>query len=379
MKITNITAYPLSFEIPQKFRVTLGIGSAIKRDCVLVKVETSDGLIGWGESHAGRAPGAVAQLTNTTLKSLTLGMDAFDVVGVWHKIYTMQLASHGMGAACAIAMSGLDMALWDIRGKAVDWSVTKLLGGSLKPINAYAGGIALGYQPPNELVLEAGNVIEGGYKALKLRLGDSPRNDIARVEAVRDALGDEIDILTDANTAYSLSDARRVMPALDAANVGWLEEPFPAHDHARYREARSYGRTPLAAGENHYTRFELQRVIEDGYITILQPDLSKTGGITEGMRIAAMASGWKHSFNPHTSLTGLNVAASLHVLASVDNAGYFEADLSRYNPLRDELCSWNASITSDGTVLPPEGPGLGVEIDEALLSKFPLIDGPGYV
>lgn len=379
MKISKITAYPLSFEIPPEFRVTLGIGSAIKRDCVLVKVETSDGLIGWGESHAGRAPGAVAQLTNTTLKSLALGMDAFDVVGVWGKIYTMQLASHGMGAACAIAMSGLDMALWDIRGKAVGWPVSKLLGGNVKPIPAYAGGVSLGYQPPNELVQEASAVVEKGYRALKLRLGDSPSNDIARVEAVREALGSEIDILTDANTAYSLSDARRVMPALDAANVGWLEEPFPPHDHVRYREARSYGRTPLAAGENHYTRFELQRVIEDGNITIMQPDLSKTGGITEGMRIAAMASGWKHSFNPHTSLTGLNIAASLHVLASIDNAGYFEADLSRYNPLRDELCSWNATVAQDGTVLPPDGPGLGVEIDENLLAKFPVIDGPGYV
>ncbi len=379
MKITNITAFPLSFEIPPQFRVTLGIGSAIKRDCVLIKVETSDGLTGWGESHAGRAPGAVAQLANTTLKSLALGMDAFDVVGVWNKIYKMQLASHGMGAACAIAMSGLDMALWDIRGKAVGWPISKLLGGNSQPIKAYAGGIALGYQPPDELVEEASNVIKTGYKALKLRLGDTPANDIARVEAVRDALGDDIDILTDANTAYSLSDARRVMPALDAANIGWLEEPFPPHDHALYREARSYGRTPLAAGENHYTRFELQRVIEDRSITILQPDLSKTGGITEGMRIAAMASAWKYSFNPHTSLTGLNIAASLHTLASVDNAGYFEADLSRYNPLRDELCSWTANIRDDGTVSSPDGPGLGVEIDESQLAKFPLIDGPGYV
>ncbi len=379
MKITNITAYPLSYSIPEKFRVTLGIGSAIKRDCVLIKVETSDGLFGWGESHAGRAPGAVAQLANTTLKSLVTGMDAFDVVGVWNKIYTMQLASHGMGAACAIAMSGLDMALWDIRGKAVGWPIYKLLGGNARPIRAYAGGVSLGYQRPEELVQEASVVADQGYRALKLRLGDSPREDIARVEAVRQALGPEIDILTDANTAYSLNDARRVMPALDAANVGWLEEPFPPHDHARYREARSFGRTPLAAGENHYTRFEIQRVIEDGVLTIIQPDLSKTGGITEGVRIAAMVSGWKHSFNPHTSLTGLNVAASIHVLASIDNAGYFEADLSRYNPLRDDLCSWNAVVAPDGTVLPPEGAGLGVEIDEGLLAKFPVIDGPGYV
>ncbi|MFT7574434.1 MAG: D-galactarolactone cycloisomerase, partial [Alphaproteobacteria bacterium] len=110
-----------------------------------------------------------------------------------------------------------------------------------------------------------------------------------------------------------------------------------------------------------------------------QPDVSKTGGITEGHRIAAMISAWKLSFNPHTSLTGLNVAACLHLLASVDNAGYFEADLSHYNPFRDELCNWQAVVGADGTIAPPEGPGLGVEIDEAMLAKFPVIDGPGYV
>ena len=169
------------------------------------------------------------------------------------------------------------------------------------------------------------------------------------------------------------------MPALDAANVGWLEEPFPPHDHRRYQEARSFGRTPLAAGENHYTRFELHRALEDGVITVFQPDVSKTGGITEGQRIAAMISAWKLSFNPHTSVTGLNVAACLHLLASVDNAGYFEADLSRYNPFRDDLCSWQAVVGSDGLFAAPDGPGFGVEIDEERIAKFPVIFVPGYV
>ena len=118
MKITNVTAIPVSFPIPEDKGVTLGIGRAVKRDAVLVKVETDEGITGWGESHAGRAPGAVAQLANTTLRTLVTGMEATDNVGVWQRIYRMQLASHGMGAGCAIAMSGIDMALWDIRGKA---------------------------------------------------------------------------------------------------------------------------------------------------------------------------------------------------------------------------------------------------------------------
>ncbi len=136
---------------------------------------------------------------------------------------------------------------------------------------------------------------------------------------------------------------------------------------------------PLAAGENHYTRFEFSRVVEDRVITILQPDLSKTGGITEGLRIAALASTWKLSINPHTSMTGLNMAACIHFLAAIDNAGYFEADVSRYNLFRDKLGSEPYRIGTDGCVRPLEKPGLGVEIDEAFLTAHPVIEGPGYV
>ena len=139
------------------------------------------------------------------------------------------------------------------------------------------------------------------------------------------------------------------------------------------------GRTPLAAGENHYTRFELHRLIEDGAVTILQPNLSKTGGITEGQRIAALASAWKLPIHPHTSVTGLNMAATVHFLCAIDNGGYFEADVSQYNPFRRELCSASFKVEEDGTVLPLEGPGNGVEVDEAVLSAFPVIDGRGYV
>ncbi len=379
MKIATIKAFPISFPVPPEHQVRLGIGQAIKRDSVLVRIETDDGVVGWGEAHPGRAPGAIAQLINTTLNTLVQGMDASDVNGVWDRVYRMQLASHGMGSAACLALSGVDLALWDIRGKATGWPLYKLLGGAAKAVPAYAGGISLGYQPPAELAEEAAGVVASGYRALKLRLGDTAQADMARVAAVRERLGDDIDILTDANTAYTLDDARRVMPVLDEANVGWLEEPFAPHDHRRYAEAKGFGRTPLAAGENHYTRFEFHRVIEDGVITILQPDLSKTGGITEGIRIAALASAWKLRINPHTSATGLNVAASIHYLCSIDNAGYFEADLSAHNPFRDQLCNWQAEVDENGNVRPPEGPGLGVEIDEAVLADLPLIDGPGYV
>ena len=378
-RITEVRAYPTSFPVNPKDSVTLGIGRAVKRDAVIVKVSTEDGLIGWGEAHHGRCPGAVAHLVNTTMRQLVVGQDANDITGVWKKVYDKQLASHGMGAGACLALSGIDMALWDIRGKMLKLPLYQLLGGRSRPIPAYAGGVSLGYQDPASLAEEAQPYVRAGYKAIKLRIGDSVSRDIERVAMVRKTFGSGLAILSDANTGYTVADARAAMPALDELNVGWLEEPFPAHDYRSYREAARYGRLPLAAGENHYTRFELNRVIEDGAITILQPDLSKTGGITEALRIAAMASSWKLPIHPHTSMTGLNMAATIHFLAAIDNGGYFEADISKNNLFRDKLVSTPYEIDAEGNVLPLEAHGIGVELDEGFLQAHPVIEGPAYV
>jgi L-alanine-DL-glutamate epimerase-like enolase superfamily enzyme len=379
MKIAAIRAYPTSFPVAPQNRVALGIGTAVKRDAVVVKVTTDEGITGWGEAHHGRAHTAVAKLIETTLRQLIVGMDALATTEVWEKLYRAQLASHGMGAGACLAISGIDMALWDIKGKALKQPLYRLLGGTMKPIPAYAGGVSLGYQPEAELVAEAQKSLEQGYKAIKLRVGDAPARDIERVRAVRKAFGDELVILTDANIGYQLEDVRRVMPALDELRAGWLEEPFPAHDYRSYREAKLMGRTPLAAGENHYTRFEFNRVIEDGAITILQPDLSKCGGITEALRIAALASTWKLPIHPHSSMTGLNHAATIHFLAAIGNGGYFEGDVSKSNLFRDELTENPGVVDGDGNVRPLEKPGLGLEVNEVFLAKHPAIEGPGYV
>ena len=380
LTITDIRAYATSFPLPKDGNVRLGIGRAVKKDAVIVKVNTAGGIIGWGESHHARAPSTIAKLIETTLKMLVLGEDATDVQGIWQKIYVKQLASHGLGAVTAMAMSGIDMALWDIRGKATGWPLYKLLGGTAKSVAAYAGGISLGFQAPAELVEEAARHLGAGYKAVKLRLGDNPKDDLARVAAIRRAFGDDLTILTDANIGYSVADARAVMPGLDAHGVAWLEEPFPAHDYRSYREAKSFGRVPLAAGENHYTRYEFSRLIDEGVVTILQPDLSKTGGITEVMKIAAMASAHKLPVHPHTSMTGLNMAASIHVLAALDNPGYFEGDVSKDNLFRDVMVSPAPyRVDADGKVSPLEAPGLGLEVDEEFLIAHPVIEGPSYV
>jgi D-galactarolactone cycloisomerase len=375
MKIVHVNARALS--VPVEDGAVLGIGKVLRRDTVLVRVETEGGLVGYGESHHGRAAGSVAHIVNSLLRYFVIGEDARDVVRLWQKIYTMQLRSHGLGAATSIAMSGIDLALWDIRAKAVGWPLYRLLGGSPRSIKAYAGGVSLGWSPPEALCEEVAAALAKNYKAVKLRVGDTPARDIARVAAVRKAFGEDLVIMVDANTNYGVADALKVLPAFEELGVEWLEEPFAPHDHRSYAVA-SRGNIPLAAGENHYTRFEFHRLIEDGHVRILQPDLSKAGGVTEMLRIAALGSAWKLSLCPHTSTTGINMAATIHVLASVDNAGYFEGDISQTNPFRERLVSPPYEIGADGNVAPLEKPGIGVEVDEDFVRAHPFVDGLAY-
>ena len=379
MKITSNNAIPLSFRLPEGKTVTMGVGSTTKRDTIIVRVETSEGITGYGEAHPGRSPGAVVSLLQNTLAPMLIGMAATDVVGVWQRVHRMQLSSHGVGSGAALALAGIDLALWDIRGKAANMPLYALLGGSRRRIPAYAGGISLGFQPKESLAEEAQGYVARGYKAIKLRLGDNARNDIARVLHVRKILGDDIDILTDANTNYTMADARRVLPVLAEIRAGWLEEPFACHDFASYRQAAAITPlVPIAAGENHYHRFEFAQLLEERAVQVWQPDLSKCGGITEGLRIAAMASAWRIPVHPHSSATGINHAATLHFIAAIENSGYFEACVSSFNPLRD-MFGQTFEIGADGCVEPLDKPGIGLEIDESLFAKYPLIDGPGYV
>lgn len=379
MRITDVIAVPISVPTPPDRRVRLAIGTTVKRDAVIVQVRTDEGITGFGEAHHGRAPGTVAHLINSTIRELVLGRDAYDVCGVWDAVYRKQLASHGLGAASCIALSGVDMALWDIRGKASGLPLYRLLGGGSHSILAYAGGVALGYEQPDVLAARVGQLVERGYRVVKLRVGDTPELDLQRVEAVREFVGDSIEILVDANCGYTLADVRRVIPAFERLGVGWLEEPFPGHDYRAYAAAARLSSVPLAAGENHYTRFEFHRLLDDGAVSVLQPDLSKAGGVTEALRIAAMASASKISINPHTSMTGLNMAASIHFLGSIDNAGYFESDVSEFNSFRDQLVSTPYTLDTEGRVRPLEAPGLGLEIDWGFVGAHPLIDGPSYV
>ena len=376
LAITSVEAVACS--VPLRQAVTQGLGQAVKRDAVLVKVTTAGGMTGYGESYNGRAPLAVAQTVNTTLRDLFTGMDASQTIAVWDRFESRLLANHGTCAACVCAMSGIDMALWDIRGKALGVPLYRLLGGSADPVRAYAGGFALGYAEPSAVAEEALASVARGYRAVKLRLGDTVRTDIERTVAMRVAVGDDIALLADANCRYAVEDVRAVLPALTQARVGWLEEPFPPYQDRSWRAAAQIATLPLAGGENCYTRYDFQRLVDAGCVSVVQPDLSRCGGITEALRIAALASATGLPVCTHGCHTGLNMAASVHFLASIDNAWYFEGDGSTDNLFRTRACSASYELAADGTVTPLEGPGIGVEVDEEFIGGHPLTEGPAW-
>ena len=378
LAIASVVALPCS--VPLKQAVFQGLGQATKRDTVIVKVTTADGLTGYGESYNGRAPLAIAQTINTTLRDLFTGMDAAATTEVWARFESRVLANHGTCAGCVCAMSGIDMALWDIRGKALGLPLYRLLGGSPRPVPAYAGGFALGYADPALLAEEALRQVALGYHAVKLRLGDTQVNDAERTVAMRVAVGPDVALLADANCRYSVDDVRAMVPVLADARVGWLEEPFPPYADRSWRAAAAIAAPflPLAAGENCHTRYDFQRLVDAGNVSILQPDLSRCGGVTEAVRIAALASAAGLPICTHGCHTGLNMAASVHFLASIDNARYFEGDGSTDNPLRTQACSASYELSSDGTVAPLEGPGIGVDVDEDFIRAHPITEGPAW-
>ena len=378
LEVVEVRAVALSVDLPDR-PATLGVGTAVKKDTVVVRVQTADGIVGYGEAHHANAPQVVADLVTTNLGPLVVGQDALAVEHVWELLYQKQGRTHGPGWALYKALSGIDMALWDVRGKALSLPVWRLLGGVRRRLRAYAGGVSLGWQAPESLAEEAQAYVERGFTALKLRCGDRVERDLARVRHVREVVGDGIDLMVDMNTRYTLHDLLRALPGLEECGVYWIEEPFPPDAIRDYALAASRTRIPLAAGENHFLRYAARQLLEAEAVYILQPDASKAGGITETKKIADLAAAFRRPFAPHTSMSGLNAAATLALLSACPNALIYEADVAPRNPFRDELTSPVGEVGSDGCVEPPHGPGLGIDVDETIFSRYPVIPGPCYV
>jgi D-galactarolactone cycloisomerase len=376
MKITDVSAIAISF--PLKNAPRRGVGQPVKKDTVVVRVRTEEGIIGYGEAHHALAPTVVADIVNHNLAPIVTGESALAVEDIWQKAYMKQGQTHGPGWAFYKALSGVDVALWDARGKALGQPVYRLLGGSRKKIRAYAGGVCLGFQPPAQLLEEAQSFVERGWTALKLRLGDSVERDVERVRYVRKHLPQSIDIMADVNTRYSYLDAQRALPAFEECGLFWLEEPFPPDSVADYARINASTRIPLAGGENHFTRYQARQLLESGAVDIIQPDPCKAGGITECKKIADLASAFRRAFAPHTGMSGIDAAACVHLLCAASNALVYESDCAAFNPFRDELVS-GAPALVEGCVEPNEKPGLGIEVDESLFAKLPGMPGPCYI
>lgn len=373
-KIKSIRAFALSCPTPGG--AVFAVGRSAKRDMVLVRIETVDGIVGYGEAHHAQTPSTIAAFINDALSPSLLGMDAHETEAIWDKSYRRFIATHGPGAAAVIGLSGVDLALWDIKGKDLDQPVYRLLGGRRRPIRAYAGGISLGFQPVDELKREIERYLTQGYGFMKLRVGDTHEKDLERVSGIRQAFGSEVELAADAGTRYQTADLHRIAEMCDAGKLAWLEEPFTPDNLPGYRRLRDVTTTPLAAGENHFSRFELRSLIAEQVIQFVQADACKTGGITEILKIAALAGAWHLQFAPHTSASVLSTAASVQVLSVAPNAFIYEADVSAINAFRDDLGA--PFEIKDGEIMAPDGPGLGVDIDERLIEKFPFIPGASY-
>jgi L-rhamnonate dehydratase len=347
------------------------------QDDLVIRVHTDEGVVGIGEVDS--APEAVKALVDapgshaiaTSLHGLLVGEDPSDVERLWHKMYRGLIYVGRRGIALH-AISGIDIALWDIKGKVAGKPVSELLGGARRDrVRAYASML----MPPTteETRERVGALCADGFTAIKLGwgpLGQDPAHDVRLAAAARDA-GADCDILIDAGHGYG-GDARTAIAVareLEQLGVYWLEEPFLPDEYEAYAELADAVEIRVAAGEQETTVWGFRELIERGHVDLVQPDVTRCGGITEFLRIAELARALGVETVPHAWKSGIIKAASLHV-----NAVLPDATLQEYcvadTPINQTLTRERLPLDGDGCVAVPTGPGLGVEIDADVLERY---------
>ena len=365
-EVVALEAFPVTarFETPPD---PLSLGSAARRDAVLVKVTCADGTVGWGEAFHGHAGSAVAEIVRTTLQDVVVGRDVGDTAGVNAEVHERFLLGAGMSGGFSLALSGVDLALWDAYGKHLGQPVHRLLGGATTRFGTYAGGFTLGFTDPDRLVAAIGALTERGFTAGKVRVGDRLDRDLARLRAVRDTFPD-FRVMTDANLGLNY-DVAALSRAAAHLGLEWLEEPYPHTRPDEFRALRSRGWVPVAAGENLAGAATFTDWITRGALDVVQPDVSRTGGLTEALRIGSVALSAGLRLAPHISHGVINHAATLHLLSALGRESVFEADPTAVNPLRDGLLTGGVRLEGGTAVLVDE-PGFGVVVDEQRLPEF---------
>lgn len=367
MRITDIKTIRLRASLAPDRQVNSRSGQRTHRSALLVLVETDEGITGFGSCSGN---GAILEvMIEKVFKPLLVGKNPLPIDELWERSYfssvAKELGSRGLGV---VALSGIDIALWDILGKAKSEPVFKLLGGAARDkVPVYA--TALYPEEPIEVAKKALALAERGFRAAKIKVGFNLAQDIEIVRAVRSAVGSGFTLMTDANQGYTLEVALKAAEAFASSEVAFLEEPLFVEDIAGHASLKAQGKVPIALGENLHTRFAFENFIERGAVDILQPDVARAGGISEVVKIAALAARHRLSVSFHTWGDAVALAASLHLAAALKNSVIMELDCTE-NPLRTDLLKQPFFDVQNGYMVPPQKPGLGIELDPGALKRF---------
>ena len=346
------------------------------QDALIVKVTTDAGITGWGEVDSnplaakGVIEGPFSHTAATGLKHVLIGEDPFRTEYLWSKMYRANIYGGRRGVGVH-AMSGIDLALWDIKGKALGMPVWKLLGGGFtKSLRPYAS--SLFGETPHETGERARRFVAQGFTAVKFGwdpMGRDEKTDIALVREARKGLGDDPDLMIDAGLVYDAKTAIQRAKAFEQYNPFWFEEPLLPDDYQGYAKLSAASTLRIAAGEEESERKSFLQLMDEGKIDVVQVDLTRCGGFTEGMKIASLAADRGLPICNHGFTTYLNVAAALHYLASIPNTlGLMEFVVEEGTTLRHHISAPIASV--DGRVAVPDAPGLGLEMNEKGIEKF---------
>jgi len=376
MKITEVIAHQLLVNVDEPFTSSRGWFYKTK-GALVVEIRTDDGIVGWGDCYG---PAAVNRsIVESLLRPSLIGRDPFDVEVLWEELYN-KVKDYGLSGMTVSSISGVDIALWDIIGKATGKPIHKLIGGAFRTtLQAYATGLY--FRDMNRLneqaVEEALRYRSQGFKAIKMKIGlGSISKDIERVAAVRDAIGPDVALMVDANHCFNVPQAINIGRELEKLDVHWFEEPISPEDLDGYVEVSRRLDMAVAGGENEFTKFGFRRIIEKRAMDVVQPDVCAAGGITECKKIATLAQASSIQCVPHAWGTAIGLAATMQFLASlpftppclVPTPPMLEYEQT-FNPFRDDLSSGDFSHR-EGLVKVPDGPGLGIEIDRAVLERY---------
>ena len=377
MRITNIEGFNLSSPLERPFGWSNGWISA--RVVGLLKIETDEGITGWGEGYVGARGDFVKQLFD----DLLIGADPLNRNALWQGMFDRVYNGNNAGGFGGSAISAVDIALWDIAGKAAGQSVSDLLGGRIRDkVAVYATGLYYTEgEFPTRLLDEATMYVELGFKGMKTKIGGLPiAEDVRRVAAIRGAIGDDIRLMVDANQAYPASTAIRIGNELAAYDITWFEEPVNAKDVDAYLQVQAAVPMPVAGGENLRTRYEFKDFFARRAYDIAQPDVVNAGGITEMRNIAMTANSYGILVNPHVWGSPVMIAASLHLASTIppcppayEPRPYEQEPVMEFDRTPSGI---REGITAepfdqqDGFITVPTAPGLGVEIDEDAVRRL---------